>query len=74
MARGQRSENHPSRKVGRSDFGGALSGAIYQGLRNSIAGGKHESEWAEYNEDPSAHAVMAIASEMEKAPGWKRIK
>lgn len=74
MARGQRSENHPSRKVSRSDFGGAVGGAIYQGLRNSIAGGKHESEWAEYEKDPSAHAVMAIASELDKSPALKRIK
>lgn len=49
-------------------------GAIYQGLRNSVAGGKTASEFAEYEKDPSAHAVMAIASEIEKMPGIKRIK
>lgn len=74
MARGQDTGRHPNRKVGRSDFGGALGGAIFQGLRNSLTSGKTPSEWAEYDKDPSAHAVMAIASEMEKAPGWKRIK
>ena len=68
--------DHRMRPVGEPHLNAMrnMGGAIYQGLRNSIAGGKHESEWADYNEDPSAHAVMAIASEMEKAPGWKRIK
>jgi hypothetical protein len=51
-----------------------MGGAIYQGLRNSIAGGKTESEWAEYEKDPSGHAVMAIADEMDKVPGIKRLK
>ena len=74
MARKENTAHHPNRKVGRSDFGGALGGAIYQGLRNSIAGGKTESEWAEYQKDPSAHAVMAIASELDKSPALKRIK
>ena len=75
MAKGNRTENHPNRKVDRSSFDGVgLAGAISRGIRNSVAGGKTDSEFAKYNDDPSAHVVESIASEMDRAPGWTRIK
>jgi hypothetical protein len=75
MARGNRTENHPNRKVDRSSFDGVgLAGAISRGIRNSVAGGKTDSEFAEYNDDQSAHVVKSIAAEMDRMPGVTRIK
>ncbi len=71
--RGTPTGNNNTAKTNAERMGG-FAGAIASGLHDSIHGGKNPEEWAEYDADPSAHAVGKIGEYLDKVPGVTRLK